>query len=194
MPAGSVLMTDPLDGSNPYWQVVTTESCAIGYQSGSYHVGKLPAARAEDCGAHDVESTVYADFALEVDVRLVDAPPAAFASIGLREDIAEFSTQFLAGYAVHIDPELGTVALVYDYGTTYTRLAEARPASLRPAGEWNRVAITATGPRIQVAVNGEVALDVQDARHPWGTITLGVGAPGDESAEAAYRNFELRRP
>ena len=75
-------MADALDGSNPYWQVISTDECAIGYESGSYHVRKLPAARAEDCGAHDVERTLYADFALEVDVRLVDAPPAAFASIG----------------------------------------------------------------------------------------------------------------
>jgi hypothetical protein len=192
--AGSVLLADPLDSANQLWPTGANDECAHRYQGGEYRVLKLAPNAAEDCAPPDVERTVYGDFTLEVDVQLRDPSPSAFATIGFRVDVAELSSHYMAGYAVRLNPVLGTVSLVHDVGPTYTRLAETRPGSLRAGEATNRVQIVAEGPRLTVLVNWEPALEVYDDRHPWGTVALGAGAPRGESAEAAFRNLVIRRP
>jgi hypothetical protein len=190
---GSILFADSLDGGNRLWPTGASVECALRYEGGEYHVHKLGAAGAEDCAPPDVERTVYGDFALEVDVRLLDPSPSRFASVAFRSGIAEFSTRYFAGYAVHLNPVLGTVELVDDLGTSYTRLAAAQPTSVRAGGATNRVGIVAAGSRIQVLVNGETALEIDDDRHVWGTIGIGAGAPRGDEAQAAFRNLVVRR-
>lgn len=195
-PAGTVLFADPLDGRNPWgrdWSTGADDQCVLRYSGAEYRVRKLGATSVADCAAPDVERTVYGDFALDLDVRLDEAAPGAVAAIGVRMNVAEFSTGYLAGYVVRLDPTRGTVALVYDEGRAQTPLAEAQPASLRRGTAVNHLRIVAEGPALQVLVNDAPALAVQDARNTWGAITLGAGAPEGQTAEAVYRNLVVAR-
>jgi hypothetical protein len=205
IPADRVIFRDALDGTNPFspdwspwWRAGSGECSEVSYSGGEYRVRRTavgpPTCTAEDSSVVDQYRTVYADVAMEVDVRLVDPTPTAFASIGFRLDLAEQSASLLSGYAVHLNPTLGTVALVFDRGDSYTRLAEVRPPALRTGTETNRVGIVGQGSRLRVLVNGEQVIEVTDDRHPWGVLALGSGAPGGQGADAAYRNLVVRYP
>ena len=65
------------------------------------------------------------------------------------------------------DPTYGTGAIV-GVATVSTLY--------RTGGRWNVMAIKASGDRFTVSVNGQPTVDVHDARHPRGRITLQYGA------------------
>jgi hypothetical protein len=199
-PPGVVLWSDPLDGAQQqWWPVGATEACTARYQDGGYQVRKLAPNRVEYCASPPWERVVHGDFALEVDIRVLDPSPAADAAIGLRMNISEVSARYSDGYIVRVNPALGIVGLLYGYYTTqgpvYLRLAEAHPDSMRAGAATNRVRIQATGPQLSVAVNGQPALQAQDDRVQRGSVALGAGAPlGQDSAEVNFRDLAVTAP
>jgi hypothetical protein len=189
------LLADPLDGSIPQWTVGRFRWCEFEYADGEYRVMTTAANPHGGCNDPDTARIIFADFRLDVDVRLVEPTAVAAANIPIRGVVRVppepgWST-FTAGYILQLRPVAGTVALLYDTGTTTTRIAEAPATGAHPGAATNHVTIVAQGSRIRVLLNGEPALDLADERHRWGWIGLGAG--GRTGAQAAFRNLEVRR-
>jgi hypothetical protein len=64
----------------------------------------------------------------------------------------------------------------------------AEPAEfVYTGGQWNRVKITADGPRLQVTLNGRPMVDTRDSRFSTGPIALQYGA-----GTVMFRNVRIR--
>jgi hypothetical protein len=64
----------------------------------------------------------------------------------------------------------------------------AEPAEfVYTGGQWNRLKITADGPRLQVTLNGRAMVDTKDSRHANGPIALQYGA-----GTVMFRNVRIR--
>ncbi len=194
-PAGSLLFHEALDGTNPSWPEGEVPGQRIGqYQEGAYHIQKLSTDPRDLCGVGDTDRTVYKDFALAVEGRVVEPAPTRVVSIAVRCNISQASAKTNDCYTVNLDPVLGNVSLNYIFNqegrTSYIHIAEAQ-AEMHPGSAYNRVEVIADGSLLRVLVNGEQVLDARDERSSWGGILLGAGAPPGERSQAAYRDVNV---
>ena len=110
------------------------------------------------------------------------------------------------GIEIALDDTLD--AGLHDTGAIYDLVAP-KANRMKPAGEWNRVRIVSTGPRLEVAINGEVVstidLDrwIEPNRRPDGTVhkfdvayaehpRRGYVGLQDHGSDCWYRNIKLR--
>ncbi len=193
----SPLFQDPLDGSIPQWTIGRFNWCTYEYSDGEYRVSSRPANPYGGCADPDTLKTVFQDFVLEVDARVLDPTPSGAARVGFRGITKVIREprwqQFGSGYGVQLFPATRTVGLVYDDGTTDHAIAESHSDAVRSGDAVNHLTVRAVGSRLSVLVNGDVALDLEDDRLPWGMIMLGADAPPGQTATAAFSNLAIYR-
>lgn len=91
------------------------------------------------------------------------------------------------GHEMQILDDLGREPAVWSTGALYD-VAAATVNPSKPAGEWNRVRIETTGPRIQIRHNGHDIVDHLSNRRTRGFLGL---QNHDEHAVVRFRNLHL---
>lgn len=145
----------------------------------------------------------FGDFVLDLEFRVAQGTNSGvFIRTGNRDDMVQ------TGIEVQILDSFGRQPGRHECGAIYDVLAPTKTAD-RPTGEWNRMTITARGPRIEVAMNGERIIDMdldaytQPGRNLDGTPNKftaayrdmprrGYIAFQDHGAPVWYRNVRIR--
>lgn len=103
------------------------------------------------------------DFTLKCEVKL---EPKSNSGIGIRtvpfRTVRQTRPSF-AAYEVQIQDDAGTPADKHCSGSLYRYVAPTENA-MKPAGEWNAVEITCTGPKILIKINGRTVQDVDQSK------------------------------
>ncbi len=92
------------------------------------------------------------------------------------------------GYEMQIYDGHGRSASKNSPGSLYDAHA-AKKNTIRPAGQWNSVTITAKGPRVAVEMNGEEVTDAKVTRSSRGYIGL---QNHDERSVVKYKNIRIQ--
>ncbi|HEY2838617.1 MAG TPA: DUF1080 domain-containing protein [Pirellulales bacterium] len=103
------------------------------------------------------------DFTLKAEIKL---EPKANSGIGIRtvpfRTVRQTRPSF-AAYEVQIQDDAGAPADKHCSGSLYRYVAPTENA-MKPAGEWNTVEITCTGPRIVIKINDRTVQDVDQSK------------------------------
>jgi hypothetical protein len=103
------------------------------------------------------------DFTLKAEIKL---DPKANSGIGIRtvpyRNVRQTRPSF-ASYEVQIQDDAGTPADKHCSGSLYRYVAPTENA-MKPAGEWNTVEISCTGPKILIKINGKTVQDVDQSK------------------------------
>lgn len=126
-----------------------------------------------------------ADFAAEVDVRLPQPVASGAAGISFRRQSPERSYLFL------VDPFAGSFTLRKRWGGNVMNLVDwQRSPAIQRGTSWNHLRVEASGPRITLAINGEVVASLVDSSLARGAIGLEAAAFG-QPLTARFTNFYL---
>ncbi len=143
-----------------------------------------------------VSDVTYADFELELDVRIEAGGNSGVQVRSHADWQADGGHGRLWGYQIEVDPsERSWSGGLYDEGRRawLANLAENEPARQAfVVGEWNRYRIRCEGPRIRTWVNGVPAIDYTDSGPDLdleGHIAFQVH--GGQRASVAFRDVRL---
>jgi hypothetical protein len=139
-----------------------------------------------------ITNSKYADFELELEVKLHDTDPNEKGD----------SRAMIHGPQVDLGKSPGRSGHLYNQGngawiTPRDKLANS---SVMKNGEWNTLRVLAVGPRIQTWVNGQQVADVTDeeayAMYPSGVIALqvhGVKHSPEKVRRVSFRSIRIRK-
>ena len=123
----------------------------------------------------------YGNFILDLEYT-IQGNSGIFLRSGLEKNPA------FTGYEMQILADHGGPPAIWSAGGLYDVVAPGKNMS-KPAGEWNHVRIIAQGPRIQVALNGEMIVDYTEAtRSMRGYVGL---QNHDDKSEVKVRNIRI---
>lgn len=139
---------------------------------------------------------VYGNFILEFEVQV---DPALNSGVQIRsESKPDHKDGVVHGYQCEIDPsDRGWTGGIYDESRrgwlNTLEYNDAARFAFQP-GQWNRITIEATGPRIRTFINDVPAADLQDDMTLKGLIALQVHNVPDELAgrEVRWRNIRIQ--
>jgi hypothetical protein len=124
----------------------------------------------------------YGDFILELEYAINQRGNSG---IFLRSALEK--NPAFTGHEMQILDDHGREPRIFSTGALYDVVAASKNMS-KPAGEWNRVRIETTGPRIQISLNGEPIVDYKSDRRQRGYLGL---QSHDEHAVARFRNIRV---
>jgi hypothetical protein len=109
----------------------------------------------------------FDDFAFHVEFRMA---PRCNSGLGIRTrpfDPAKSraTRPSFYSYEIQLFDDAGKLPTPHSTGSLY-RYAAPRKNPIKPAGEWNSIDVECVGPRIKVALNGELIIDVDQDSVP----------------------------
>jgi hypothetical protein len=144
----------------------------------------------------------YRDFVLDFEYKI---SPGCNSGVFLR--VGDLKEPVMTGLEIAIDDTTGIG--MHDPGAFYD-LVSPRVNAQKPAGQWNRMTITARGPKITVNLNGQDVSDIDLAQfdkpgkrpdgtsHKFKDVTMkDLNRPGyfgfqDHESDCWYKNIRLR--
>jgi len=153
----------------------------------------------KDGGGNLFTEKEYSDFTLQLEYR---TEPGGNSGVGIRAPLQGRASA--VGMEIQIldddDPQYANLVPSQFCGSVY-KVAAAKRGSIKPAGEWNLMEITALGPNITVALNGTTVTQVDLStvtdpeilkEHPGIRRTSGhIGFLGHNSF-VEFRNIRLK--
>jgi hypothetical protein len=147
----------------------------------------------------------YADFELELDVKLHDTDLNSGVQIRTstsRTNEKGDSREVIHGPQVDIGKSPGRSGHIFNQGNGawITPKDKLVSSSVMKNGEWNTLRVLAVGPRIQTWINGQQVADVTDdetcAKYPSGVIALqvhGVKNSPEKVRHVSFRSIRIRK-
>ena len=189
--SGDILLSDNME--NPDTGVLPAQSSdparrRIGYVGGEYVIEKLAAAEPESGVLLPGD---YSDAALTIDARLAGDTNGRHIIMLCRRD-----RERGVGYALLFDPNDGEYRLLRTDDDRGVQLDGGFSTAFRSGGATNRLELSCAGSTISAAVNGALAVSVEDATYRQGQLAIGVGVWSaflPATAEARFDNLVARR-
>ena len=105
------------------------------------------------------------DFKFHVEYRMTEGCNSGVGIRGVKFRGPKQTRPSFAGYEIQILDDAGKTPNKHSSGSLYRYVA---PTSnpVKPAGEWNTMDIECFGPKIRIAINGEVVQDVDQSQIP----------------------------
>lgn len=180
--ATSPLLTDDFRRARGLWPMESDENATFAYVDRAFQIEVLK----KNWLASSVTKQEVSDFYAEVDVALVDGPPASEFGLAFRYNDAE---NFYL-YAVTGDGSYSLWKLVANEWKTVVEWTETE-ALLTGAEAVNRLAVLAQGTTITLLVNDTVLTQIEDDAFDAGRIALAVGTFDEAGAVVAFDNLDL---
>jgi len=162
------------------------DTSRAGYEGGEYYVVKLDQ---NDRPKGPAFAPPVADFAVEIDARLITPAPGGYAFLGFRRQ------EDTRRYEFAVNPANRAFRLRVGTGSDWTSLIDWTPAPAIHGGQArNRIGVRVQGADFVLLVNGQVVARTRHDLLTDGAASFGVGSSGEAPVEGRFSDLVVSNP